>query len=95
LVTAWTELSPEPVAVNFDTQGAPGAVTLITDQRMPFGADAGGNLILSAPYVGTSCVRASARSSSPRPAAQAQATVNEAPVKRAAVTPKATGARSS
>jgi hypothetical protein len=54
LVTAWatTPSSPQQVAVSLDAQGRLSAVTALTDGRVPRAADAGGNLILSAPYVG-------------------------------------------
>ena len=52
LVTVLTDLSMNPFAVSFDAQGAPAAATEIADQRLPSAADGGGDLILSAPYVG-------------------------------------------
>jgi hypothetical protein len=51
LVTAWSDV-PDQVVLNLDERGALRALTPITDGRIPFAADAFGNLIYSAPYVG-------------------------------------------
>lgn len=52
LVTAWASSSPTPVVMAVDGAGRPGAVTPASGGRLPYAADAGGNVLWTAPYVG-------------------------------------------